>query len=62
MSSVEASKRQGSSTGSAGVAEDPDLPPVLSQRRPARRERAAEQPEEDRVHDTIPAPMWFVEE
>ena len=43
--------------------DDPDLPPVLSQRRPAARARTApETPTRDEVHDTIPAPAWFVEE
>jgi hypothetical protein len=43
--------------------DDPDLPPVLSQRRPATSAGTTpENPTRDEVHDTIPAPAWFVEE
>jgi hypothetical protein len=42
---------------------DPDLPPVLSQRRPAARTHSHTQARSrDEAPDTIPAPMWFVEE
>lgn len=39
--------------------DDPDLPPVLSQRRPR---TGTTKRNEDNAPDTIPAPMWFVEE